>query len=191
MAHLFLQQDPKVSVGDASDVSTSIPTPEQLGSFLFTHLNGGSSGKIYCAVLVAGVPTWVPIGGATPAVIKFFSGALTGSGGIVDGFIADTGNLTMPVDENEYPAGTNGFTASFLTVRCPAGQNKMTTAVVVTLLKNGAPTGITLSVPALTTGQFVSTPVTPVAYVPGDYFDVLVESNAGGANTIRMSVALT
>ncbi len=82
MAHLFLQQDPKVSAGNADDVPATIPTPEELGSFLVTHDGAGNLGKIYSALLVAGVPTWVLIG--------------TASGG---------GGIAIPLNEIVYGTG--------------------------------------------------------------------------------------
>ncbi len=65
MAHLFLQQDPKVSVANAEENPTTIPTPEQLGSFLVTTDASGNNGKLYTAVEILGVPTWVLVGFAS------------------------------------------------------------------------------------------------------------------------------
>lgn len=68
MSHIFTQQGPRVSVGDSDDPPLSIPTPDQLGSILFTH-KLGALGKAYCAVMVGATPTWVPLNGAgSPAL---------------------------------------------------------------------------------------------------------------------------
>ncbi len=69
MAHLFLQEDPKVSVGDANDVASTIPTPEQLGSLLLTYDATGATGQtaaMYAALAIGGTAQWVPIAGAAP-----------------------------------------------------------------------------------------------------------------------------
>lgn len=69
MSHLYLQEDPKVSVGGANDVASTIPTPEQLGSLLLTYAATGSTGQTaaaYGALEVNGAPQWVPIASAVP-----------------------------------------------------------------------------------------------------------------------------
>ncbi len=194
MSHIFLQQDPKTSVGDNDDVSTTIPTPEQLGSFLFTHL-AGTIGKIYCAVLVAGVPTWVLAGfGSVVGLgipIKFFSGLLAGvDDELAQGYMADTGNLALPATNSRYPAGPVGFTVSEMTVSVPPGENSMATDTTVVVLHNGSVTGLAVTIPTTADGQFSIAFST--VYAPGDYLDVLVSSESGGTgNTIRLSVLLS
>lgn len=64
MAHIFLQEDPKVSAGNADDNPTTIPIPEQLGSLLVTSNGDGTNGKIYAALpsSIAPNPQWVLVG---------------------------------------------------------------------------------------------------------------------------------
>lgn len=194
MAHLYLQEDPKVSVGGANDDPATIATPEQLGSFLLTYAAAGPTGQVaaaYAALAVGGTSQWVPIAGTVPGStpIKYFSGQLTGLAlGTVDGYLADVGNqFAMSTTEISYPVGSVGFTARILTIRVTA--NNLITDTTVSVLRNGVlPPGaelITLSIPALTTGEFSGFAMTP--FVPGDYFDVLVENTNGGTGIITMS----
>ncbi len=72
MAHIFLQDDPKISVGDANDAPATIPTPEQLGSLLITYSATGATDQFaaaYAALEVGATAQWVPIAatGATGA----------------------------------------------------------------------------------------------------------------------------
>ncbi len=86
MAHIYLQEDPKVSVADANDAASSIPTPEQLGSLLLTYAATGSTGQtaaMYAALAIGGTAQWVPVGatggGSSPVLpaneIAFGTGA--------------------------------------------------------------------------------------------------------------------
>ncbi len=85
MAHIFLQEDPKVSVADANDVASTIPTPEQLGSLLLTYAATGSTGQaadIYAALAIGGTAQWVPVGAgssnaAGPSGIDHVTGDVT------------------------------------------------------------------------------------------------------------------
>ncbi len=66
MAHIFLQDDPKVSVAGANDDPATIPTPEQLGSLLITYAATGTTGQTataYAALEVGATAQWVPISG--------------------------------------------------------------------------------------------------------------------------------
>ncbi len=196
MAHVFLQEDPKVSVGDANDVASTIPTPEQLGSLLLTYAATGAADQVavaYAALAVGGTAQWVPIAAAGGSfVIKRFSGNLTGADdGVTTGYMADTGSEgPMSFSPMGYPAGVD-FVTHELTVNVT--NNKLTGNTVVTLLKNGVATAIVLSIPAINTGEFSKTgTISYEAGTPDDVFDLRVEStNGGAANTIRMSATLT
>lgn len=64
MAHIFIQDDPKVSVGNANDDPATIPTPQQLGSLLVTYAATGPTGQFaaaYAALAIGGTAQWVPI----------------------------------------------------------------------------------------------------------------------------------
>jgi hypothetical protein len=65
MAFIFLQDDPKIAVGNANDAPGTIPTPEQLGSLLVTTDGAGGAGKIYAAVPAPIAPAWISVGQGT------------------------------------------------------------------------------------------------------------------------------
>ncbi len=194
MAHLYLQEDPKVSVAGSNDAASSVPTPEQLGSLLVTYSATGAtsqSAAAYAALEVGGTAQWVPLtggAGGSGGVIKWFSG--TFAGGVVEGtvgFLADTGLFSIKPTPVSYPVSSNGLTVSTLTV--VVSNNSQTTETTVTLTKNGGLTAITVSIPAGTTGEFTATG--SVSYVSGDTFDLRADSVVGsnGSNDFAAFIA--
>ena len=103
MAHLYIQDDTKVSVGGSNDNPATIPTPIQLGSLLVTYAATGPTGQTaagYAALAVSGTPQWVPFGAPGPAGATGPSGSAGATGptgsvsdfGMFYGLTTGTGN---------------------------------------------------------------------------------------------------
>lgn len=113
MAHLYTQENPKVSVAGDNDAPTTIPTPDQLGSLLITYGATGPTGSAlaYAALEMGGTAQWVPIAGTTGA-----TGA-TGPTGPSDGPTGPTGatgaagptGATGATGTTVAPGNTNGY----------------------------------------------------------------------------------
>lgn len=117
------------------------------------------------------------------AVLMKFSGqtGIAPEGGTVTNYYADAGAyIGGPVisDEQFYPVGAP-FTANRLTASAtvPAGLGSVT----VTLLQNGAPTGLSV---VLTNATPTDTVAVPVAYAPGNTYDLQTVGNSAIVSNI-------
>lgn len=149
----------------------------------FTRLGAGTLGSTLQTQGAAANPAWAAVGTffAIPASnLGFDRSATTGFSSL----IANDFSTSEAIHQVNLPAGI------ITEIRIRVTNNSMTAATVVTLRKNGADTALTVSITALTTGNFVGTGSITVA--AGDLICLSFNSAAStAANHIDIQSLIT
>lgn len=132
----------------------------------------------------AGVLSW----SAVQAGTRWWSGQYTGGVGATTDYFADTGAvLTAPLfttaQSYPSPAGT------YRNLRVYVTTNTLAATMTVTVYKNGAATGLTVSFTAGATGLQSDTTHT-VAFTAGDTLDLVATATAAGLNQASLAASV-
>lgn len=122
------------------------------------------------------------------SVLKFSGGPLVATGVAVFWAIADRGNGYSADPPNNNPDGYPVPAGTARRLRVRVNTNTFTDIATVFVLKNGAPTAITLTIPAAATGGFDDL-VNSAVFAAGDRL-TLVVTVPSGLGSMQMSATL-
>jgi len=140
-----------------------------------------------CTDPTPGAAVWVAIAavGAVPSLLKF-SGQFQGDN-VLQVLVVITDSLSENASDSIHGSVAYPMPACTLSkITVQPVFSTLTTDTVLTIFKNAAPTGMTVTVPAGSLAQQVS--AVAVAFASGDVLDLVADNTGGGAgNGLKLS----